>query len=118
MHGVQPRYAALLLILCMAIPMSGCYAQAAAFAGTGELPPRRQLIIKFTPDSVQCSAADIDKFSAATGTRIQYLRAVSGGACVVSQAAIASRSDSSELEILKNHPAIEWVELDSPLKAQ
>jgi hypothetical protein len=117
MHGVQSRCAAPFLFLCAAT-MPACHAESRAFPGAVDALPPRQLIIKFKPDSIQCKAADIDKFSVTTGTKIKFVRPVSGDACLVSQSAVATRGASSELEMLKNHPAIEWVELDSPVKAQ
>jgi hypothetical protein len=117
MHGVRSRCAAPTLILCLAIATPGCHAESRVLPGVADAP-LRQLIIKFKPDGIQCSAADIDKFSVATGTKIKFVRTVSGDACVVSQAAVATRNASAELDTLKNHPAIEWVELDSPVKAQ
>jgi hypothetical protein len=118
MLAIQSRRAASLLILCLAVPMSACHAQNGASTESAGALPMRQLIIKFKPGSIQCSAADIDKLSAPTGTRIQFLRTVSGDACLVSQPAPAFRSASSGLEILESHPAVEWVEVNAPLKAQ
>jgi hypothetical protein len=118
MHGAYSRWSAPLIVLCMAFPMSACKAENGAFSGASGASPMRQLIIKFRPNTVQCSAPDINKFSAITGARIRFDRVVSGDACLVSQPAVANRSAGAELDLLKSLPAIEWVELDLPLKAQ
>jgi hypothetical protein len=102
----------------MALPMSACQAGASDTLGSASASPKRQLIIKFKPGAGECSAAGIAKFAATTGAHIEFLRVMSGDACVVTQFFTASQSAASEQEMLKSHPAIQWIESDSPLKAQ
>lgn len=119
MRGMPSRWSGtLLLAFCMALPMSACQAGAGDTLRTISTSSKRQLIVKFKPGTVECSASGIAKFAGTTATHIEFLRVMSGDACVVSQFLTAGQSAASEQEMLNSHPAIQWIESDSPLKAQ
>jgi hypothetical protein len=77
----------------------------------------RRLIIKFRPDTVPCTPAGIAQFSSATHVSLEYVRAMSGDACVVTQFA----EDAGDLlrgqETLRGNPAVEYLEQDAMMKA-
>lgn len=68
----------------------------------------RQLMIRFQPGSVACEAAAIAYFAAATHVWLQYVRPMSGNACVVRHSAANAQRWQDDLETLKRHPAVQW----------
>lgn len=77
----------------------------------------RQLIIRFKPGTVACDAAAIARFAAAVGVSLQFVRPMSGEACVVRQTAESVRRLQDDLETIKKHPAVQWAEPDAVMKA-
>jgi hypothetical protein len=83
-------------------------------AGTASV---RQLIIKFKPNTITCDAAGIAQLSSATRVPLEYVRPMSGGACVVRQLSGEADKFLRDEELLKKHPAIEWLEQDARKRA-
>ena len=77
----------------------------------------RQLIIKFKPDTLACNAAEIAQLSSATRVPLEYVRSMSGNACVIKQLAVDTNEFLRGQELLRQHPAIEWLEQDTRKKA-
>jgi hypothetical protein len=78
----------------------------------------QQLIIKFKPDTIACSPEGIARLSLATRVSLEFIRQMSGQACVVKQLAGSAEGISKGQTLLKQHPSIEWVEPDALMKAQ
>lgn len=76
----------------------------------------QQLIIKFKPASVACSAQGIARFAKTAGVELQWLRQMSGDACVVTQYAATPDALMKAQEGLKKHPEIEWLEIDAVMQ--
>lgn len=81
----------------------------------------QQLIIKFKAANAErlvCNPDGIARLAAAAGVSLQFLRVMSGDACVIRQEA----SNATELirgqARIKRHPAVEWVEEDAIMKTQ
>ncbi len=83
----------------------------------GKAAVSQQLIIKFKPNTIVCDAAGIAGLSSATQVPLEHVRPMSGDACVVKQFADNAEAFSQGQEILKQHPAIEWLEEDRIMKA-
>lgn len=77
----------------------------------------RQLIIKFKPDTIACDAAGIAQLSLATRVPVEYVRSMSGGACVVKQSADDANGLGQGQETLRRHPVVDWLEQDTKMKA-
>ena len=84
---------------------------------TGNGAVSQQLIIKFKPNTIACDAPEISHLSAVTEVPLEYVRPMSGGACVVQQWAANAEDLSHGKERLKQHPDIEWLEEDRMMKA-
>ena len=116
--------------------LRGIFNVTAIIAATGCQPPRqteatpqslrqpiagtavtRQLIIKFKPDTIACDAAGIAQLSLAARVPVEYVRAMSGGACVVKQSADDANGLGQGQETLRQHPAVDWLEQDTKMKA-
>ena len=78
--------------------------------------PFRQLIIKFKPNTIACDAAGIARLSADVRVDLEYVRPLSGNACVIKQFDNAVKTAPGYI-FLKQHPAVEWVEVDAVMKA-
>lgn len=107
----------------------------AAFATACQLPPPavaspqdspqllaetsafRQLIIKFRLGAIACDAAGIARFSSATRVPLEYIRPMSGDACVVRQSADSATGLEAGQETLRQHPDVELLEPDVRMKA-
>ena len=83
----------------------------------GELRVSQQLIVKFKPNTITCNAPEIAHLSAVTRVPLEYVRPMSGDACVIKQLADHAAGLSQGQETLKQHPAIEWLEEDKMMKA-
>ena len=83
----------------------------------GEARVSQQLIVKFKPNTIACDAAGIARLSSATQVPLEHVRPMSGDACVIKQLADNATGFSRGQEILKQHPAIEWLEEDRMMKA-
>jgi len=77
----------------------------------------RQLIMKFKPHTVACDPAGIAQLSLATRVSLEFVRTMSGGACVVKQSADSADDLSKGQETLEKNPAVEYVEPDAVMKA-
>lgn len=77
----------------------------------------QQLIIKFKPNTIVCDAAGIAQLSSATMVTLEYIRPMSGDACVVRQLAGDTGKLSLGQELLRQFPAIEWLVLDAKKRA-
>ena len=77
----------------------------------------RQLIINFKPNTIACNAAGIMQLSSATRVPLEYVRPMSGNACVIKQLAVDANDVLREQELLRHHPAVEWLGQDEKKKA-
>lgn len=77
----------------------------------------QQLIIKFKPNTIACDADAIARFSLAINVPVEFVRAMSGQACVVRQFSSKELELSKGLNLLGQHPDVEWVQSDSVRKA-
>jgi hypothetical protein len=116
----------LLLCLCNAmaiLAMTGC--QAHPFMAASQSSPQaiagtmvaQQLIIKFKPNTLACDAAGIAQLSSATRVPLEYVRPMSGDACVIRQLDEGADDFLRARELLRQHPAVEWLEQDEKKKA-
>lgn len=76
----------------------------------------QRLIIKFKPHTISCDAAGIARLSADTQMALEYIRPVSGNACVIRHASDREEDFAKGRTVLKQHPAVEWVEVDAVMK--
>jgi hypothetical protein len=108
--------------LAMATMMAGCQSSAGddihrpASGTVADASGSQQLIIKFKSNTITCDPAGIARVSAAAHVSLEFVRPMSGDACVVKHLADDPGSFSAEQQMLRQHPAIEWVELDAVLK--
>ncbi|MGZ3157980.1 MAG: hypothetical protein ACXU7H_02755 [Burkholderiaceae bacterium] len=77
----------------------------------------QQLIIKFKPNTIACDADAIAQFSLAINVPIEFVRVMSGQACVVRQFTSKQVDLSKGILLLRQHPDVEWVEPDLIKKA-
>jgi hypothetical protein len=92
---------------------------AAAKAGTTPLANAgdfRQLIVKFKSATFDCNSSDISRLAAQTGTRLEFVRPMSGDACVIRQIRGSTDDYLRERKLLQQHPSIEWVGPDAIMK--
>lgn len=73
----------------------------------------QQLIIKFKPDTIACNAAGIAHLASATRVPLEYVRPMSGNACVIRQVPDGADDLFAGKELLRQHPAVEWLEQDA-----
>jgi hypothetical protein len=100
--------------------VSGCAVPAAVplAADSGNRQPlAHQLIVKFKVDTLACDLTGIARLAADTGTSIEYVRKMSGGACVIRQSFSSGADSLNQQTILTRHPAVESVERDRVMKA-
>ena len=83
----------------------------------GEGRVSQQLIVMFKPNTIACNAAGIAHLSTITQIPLEHVRPMSGDACVIKQFADYAAGFSRGQELLKQHPAIEWLEEDRLMKA-
>ena len=77
----------------------------------------RRLIIKFKPDTIPCTPAGIAQLTSTTHVSLEYVRAMSGDACVVTQFAESAGDLLRGQETLRGNPAVEYLEPDAMMKA-
>lgn len=77
----------------------------------------RQLIIKFKPNSIACDADGIAQLSSATRIPLEFVRPMSGEACVIRLLAADENDFLQGQKLLRQHPEVEWIELDAKKKA-
>jgi hypothetical protein len=116
-----------LLIACcnvMAIyAAAGCHnmqaeaSSAVSPASTTETAMTQQLMIKFKPNTIACDDAGIMQLSTFTRVQLEFVRPMSGGACVIRQVTQGALDLLPGQQRLKQHPAVEWLEPDARKKA-
>jgi hypothetical protein len=99
------------LVLALA---GGC--QAAPDAAS--LASSQQLMIKFKAATASCDRPAIARLSAAAGVPLEFVRPMSGNACVVRQSGPGANGLARGLDTLRKNSALEWVELDAVVKIQ
>ena len=77
----------------------------------------RQLIIKFKPNTIACTPEGIAQFSSTTHVSLEFVRTMSGDACVVKQSADSADILLQGQKTLKENPAVEYLEPDAIMKA-
>lgn len=75
-----------------------------------------QLIIKFKPAAQACDAAAIARLAADIRIAIEFVRPMSGDACVVKLSSRDAAAAVDERNRLQRHPAIEGLESDRVMK--
>lgn len=105
----------------VSLAASACQSQhSEAGSPASAISPARveqQLIIKFKSHTIACSAPALARFSAEIHIALQYIRPMSGDACVVKQTAAHQAGLLEGQRILKNHLAVDWLEEDRNMKA-
>lgn len=113
---------------------SGCGGGGAAAGGCQQPSPRtdppqpspttiinastsQQLIIKFKPNTVSCNPEGIAQLSSTTHVSLEFVRIMSGDACVVKQFAESADILLQGQKTLKENPAVEYLEPDAIMKA-
>jgi hypothetical protein len=100
---------------CQALP-SVSVAQASPQT-SAEAAMSQQLIIKFKPNTIACNAAGIAQLSSATRVTLEYVRPMSGDACVIKQLAVDANDFLRGQGLLRQHHAVEWLDQDAKKKA-
>ena len=114
-----------LIIMIVFLVATGCQAsstitvapQNMISAPSALLTLKQQLIIKFKPNTLACDSAGIAQLSSATQVTLEYLRPMSGNSCVIEQHYLNSTDLINNQKILKQHPAVEWLEQNTKKKA-
>jgi hypothetical protein len=73
----------------------------------------QQLIIKFKPHTIQCDIDGVARLSETVGIALEFVRMMSDQTCVVRQFANKEEEFSAGQSLLKQHPAVDSVELDA-----
>lgn len=116
------QFATLILAVTFTLHAAGCESspasrsRAAPAPGVSAPQVSQQLILKFKPKSVACTAQEITRLSGAMAVRLEWLRPMSGDACVVIQKAGTAAELTKGQEALKKHGDIVWVEIDAPMQ--
>ena len=110
------------LIYVMAILVGGCQNSLPVAANQSsqqsivETMVAEQLIIKFKPNTISCDTEGIAQLSSVTRVPLEYVRQMSGDACVIRQLA-DEKNDILRGRILpRQQPSVEWVEQDAKKK--
>ena len=77
----------------------------------------RQLLIKFKPNTIACNPAGIAQLSSTTHVSLEFVRTMSGDACVVKQSADTAEILLHGQKTLKENPAVEYLEPDAVMNA-
>jgi hypothetical protein len=80
-------------------------------------PASEQLIIKFKPNTIACTPEGIAQLSSATHASLEFVRTMSGDACVVKQFADSADDLLRGQKTIKENPAVEYLEPDAVMKA-
>ncbi|MCS6292991.1 MAG: hypothetical protein H8J66_07945 [Nitrospira sp.] len=91
--------------------VGGCHWSPAASS-----PVSHQLMVKFAPRTIACTADGIAEWSVVTHVRLTYVRSMSGDACVLIQWAESAAELAQGEALLRRDPAIEWIEDDRVLQ--
>jgi len=87
-----------------------------ARVGRGEGHVSQQLLVKFTANTIPCTADGIAELSGVTHVRLTHVRPMSGDACVLIQWAESAVDLARGYALLRRYPAIEWIEDDRMMK--
>lgn len=124
MHCPSGKKSLLSMCNAMAIlAVTGCNTPPAIASSPSSSQPMaetvaaQQLIIKFRPNTLACDAAGIAQLSSATRVALEYIRPMSGDACVIRQLAEDANVFLRNQKLLRQHPAVEWLEQDAKKKA-
>lgn len=82
-----------------------------------EASASRQLIIKFKPDTIACTPEGIARLSSTTRVSLEFVRTMSGDACVVKQFGDSAENLLQGQKTLKENPAVEYLEPDAVMKS-
>ena len=77
----------------------------------------QQLIIKFKPNTIACTPEGIAQWSSTTRVSLEFVRTMSGDACVVKQFAESADILLQGQKTLEENPAVEFLEPDAIMKA-
>ena len=116
------RLSLLVITATLSIHAAGCESSSSfnRSAPTSAAKPAsrvsQQLIIKFKSMSVPCTEQAIARFSNGTKVQLEWLRPMSGDACVVIQSAGNQGELTKGQERLKRHSEIEWLEIDAVMQ--
>ena len=80
-------------------------------------PVSQQLIIKFKTNTIECNPAGIAQLSSTTHVSLEFVRAMSGDACVVKQTSDSTDNLLHGQKRLKDNRAVEYLEPDAVMKA-
>lgn len=104
-------------LVCLAMTSAaGCSTALPQLASAESPLLMRQLIIKFRANTLSCDAASIARLASQTGIALEFLRPMSGEACVVRHFSRDESAFSEQQSRLRLHPAIELVEQDRVMK--
>jgi hypothetical protein len=117
------RYRAVVFLQAMLLLalMNGCQAYDGiklARAPNTDAASSLQLMIKFKAGAVSCDQTGIARFSGMAGVQLEFVRPMSGDACVVRQFAANQSALERGLESLRKNTSVEWVEPDAIVKTQ
>ncbi len=116
-HRILPGLFSLMGLVCM----SGCHSAASSVtaspAASAAETDAQRLIIKLRAGTLQCDADGIAGLSTAAGVRVEFIRSMSGESCVVVLHAGSAEGLLQGQELLRQQPAIEWLEVDRKMKA-
>jgi hypothetical protein len=76
----------------------------------------QQLIVKFKTMTFRCDRTDIAHLSTQIDVPLEFVRPLSGNACVIRQLRSGSGGFLQGQKLLRQHPSVEWVELDAVMK--
>jgi len=111
------------LFSVMTILVGGCQNSLPASANQpsqqsiAETMVAQQLIIKFRPNTLSCDVAGIAQLSSVTRVPLEFVRRMSGDACVIRQLADETNDFLRGKKLLSQQHSVEWVELDKKMKA-
>jgi hypothetical protein len=103
-------------LLSLVVMLSVFDAPAAQAVGN-KAPASRQLIIKFKPGTIACTPAGIAQLSSTTRVPLEFVRTMSGDACVVKQFSDNADILSHGQKTLEENPAVEYLEPDAVVEA-
>lgn len=122
MHIRCSRYVAAVVV---GVLVGGCQLSSAssasrplppALVGRGEGHVSQQLLVKFAPNTIACTADGIAELSVVTHVRLTHVRSMSGDTCVLTQWAARAADLVQGQVLLRRYPMIEWIEDDRVLQ--
>lgn len=117
MHEMFKRYVPAVAGLALAA-VTGCQSAWSETSSPGmQVGGIQQFIVKFKAGTFACDAADIARFAKASRIPVEFVRPMSGDACIVRPPSLHPSAAPEMQQQLKSHPAVEWVEIDRIMKA-